>query len=157
MVDPLVDLFPGLARGGYIVTSPKNNKQNCIAYAAGDDLRWWWPLPADVPEVYWPAGAAREETVAAFQQAFESLGCAVCDDAQPEPGFEKIALFANEQGVPLHAARQHDNGRYRSKIGELEDIEHDLHDLEGVEYGSVVLIMKRSAKAPGEASSPPAA
>lgn len=143
MVDPLLDLFPNLAKGGYARTSPRTNRQNCVAYAAGDDLRWWWPLPAGVPDVHWPAGAAREETLPAFQQAFESLGYAACLDGQFEPGFQKVALFADDQGVPLHAARQHDNGRYRSKLGELEDIEHDLHDLEGVEYGRVVLIMKR--------------
>ena len=52
-------------------------------------------------------------------------------------------MFADDQGTPLHAARQLPNGRWTSKLGELEDIEHVLHDLEGAAYGSVVLVMKR--------------
>jgi hypothetical protein len=44
---------------------------------------------------------------------------------------------------PLYAARQLPNGRWTSKLGEWEDIEHALHDLTGMVYGSVVLVMKR--------------
>jgi hypothetical protein len=47
------------------------------------------------------------------------------------------------QGSPTHAARQLDNGRWTSKLGELEDIEHSLRDLEGAAYGTVVQVMKR--------------
>lgn len=56
MVDPLVELFPGLTRGGYRSTSPKDKKYNCIAHAAADDGRWWGPTPLNVNEVFWPAG-----------------------------------------------------------------------------------------------------
>jgi hypothetical protein len=35
------------------------------------------------------------------------------------------------------------NGRWTSKLGEREDIEHSLHDLTGMVYGSVVLVLKR--------------
>jgi hypothetical protein len=59
-----------------------------------------------------------------------------------ESGFEKIALFASD-GVPKHAARQLESGRWTSKLGTREDIEHALHDLEGAIYGSVALVMKR--------------
>lgn len=51
--------------------------------------------------------------------------------------------FANEQGIPQHAARLQPNGKWTSKLGELQDIEHRLRDLEGEVYGSVVLVMKR--------------
>ncbi len=90
----------------------------------------------------WPAGVARAETVDAFRAAFASLGYLICDDEQLEPGFEKIALFALG-GVPKHAARQLLSGRWVSKLGASEDIEHSLHDLTGMAYGAVVLIMKR--------------
>jgi hypothetical protein len=143
MVDPLVERFPGLAKGGYRITSEANKDYNCIAYAAGDTGHWWWPLPPDVEEVFWPAGVAREETLAAFRAAFSSLGFAACTGHELESGFEKIALFADDQGSPLHAARQLPDGQWTSKLGELEDIEHALHDLSGDAYGSVVLVMKR--------------
>ncbi len=63
------------------------------------------------------------------------------DDEQLEPGYQKIALFARA-GVPKHAARQLPSGRWISKLW-IEDIEHALHDLTGMAYGTVVLVMKR--------------
>jgi len=61
---------------------------------------------------------------------------------QPEPGMEKIAIFA-QGGKPTHMARQLENGRWTSKMGQSEDIEHALRDLEGVLYGEVALFMGR--------------
>lgn len=144
MVRPLDEIFPGLANGGYSITSPVDKTYNCIAFAAGDTRNWWWPLPPDVKEVYWPPNVIRAETVTAFRAVFASLGFVECETAVVEAGIEKIALFADEQGTPLHAARQEPNGRWKSKLGEREDIEHALHDLEGEVYGSAVLLMKRS-------------
>jgi hypothetical protein len=143
MVDPLEEAFPGLARGGYRVTSPANKDYNCIAYAAGDTEHWWWPAPPDVTDAYWPQAAPRAETVEAFRAAFNSLGYTECANEDLEPGFEKVAIFADSQGIPLHAARQRPGGVWTSKLGEREDIDHALRDLEGTAYGAVVLIMKR--------------
>jgi hypothetical protein len=140
MVD-LEALFPKLAGSSYTLTSPATQDYNCIAWAAGDDQRWWWPDAAG--SRYWPGNVARDESVSGFQAMFESLGYAVCSDEQNEAGFEKIALFANSEG-PQHGARQLPNGRWTSKLGELDDIEHDLRDLEGTEYGTVVVFMKRA-------------
>lgn len=85
----------------------------------------------------------REVTLDAFCAAFATLGYVLCTGEDLEPEFQKIALFANDQGVPKHAARQRDNGRWTSKLGKMEDIDHALHDLAGELYGSVVLLMKR--------------
>src|SRR5207248_9866015 len=68
------------------------------SYAAGDTRNWWWPVPPDVKEVSWPADVARAETLSAFRDAFASLGYGECSGEDLEPGFEKIALFANDQG-----------------------------------------------------------
>lgn len=51
--------------------------------------------------------------------------------------------------MPKHAARQLASGRWTSKLGKLEDIDHALHDLEGMLYGAVVLFMKRPRPAAG--------
>jgi hypothetical protein len=141
MVDPrLEDVFPGLRGQRYQITSPRDHRYNCIALAAGDDRNWWWPDVAG--EDAWPAGVARIETVDAFRDAFATLGYVVCDDDQLEAGYEKVALFALA-GVPKHAARQLPSGRWISKLGPSEDIEHALHDLTGTMYGAMVLVMKR--------------
>jgi hypothetical protein len=70
MVNPLEDSFPLLAGGGYRITSPSDKKYNCIAHAAGDPERWWWPVPPEVEEVFWPAGVSQEESLPAFRDAF---------------------------------------------------------------------------------------
>jgi len=96
---------------------------------------------------YWPPGVERAETLTAFEKAFVSLGFVPCDGPDLEDGFDRIAIFAGSNGIPTHAARQLANGRWTSKIGELEDIEHELHDLTGTDYGAIVLFMKRRAQA----------
>jgi hypothetical protein len=143
MVAPLELVFPGLHGREYQETSPATRKYNCIAWAAGDTTQWWWPEKADASEdTYWPPHVPPEKTLDAFRDAFGTLGYVVCNDDRLEAGYEKVALFAL-QSVPKHAARQLPNGRWTSKLGESEDIEHALHDLTGMVYGSVVLVMKR--------------
>jgi hypothetical protein len=75
--------------------------------------------------------------------AFASLGYTICERDRLEPEYERIALFVDADGQPTHAAWQLPSGRWSSKLGKGEDIEHGLHDLEGTLYGSVVRIMKR--------------
>jgi hypothetical protein len=142
MVTPLEQFFPGLARGDYRITSPANPDYNCLAWAVADTGKWWWPGPDEKRE-YWPPGVLRETTLAAFQAVFALLGYSPCVDEDVELGFEKVALFADISGNPKHAARQLATGRWTSKLGRMEDIEHGLRDLEGAVYGSVVLILKR--------------
>jgi len=136
----LTQFFPNLAATGYAVTSPGDSVYNCIAWAADATDDWWWPDPMGVS--YWPTGVRREETVAAFIEAFQSLGYVPAADDGLEVGFEKIALYALA-GTPKHAARQLPNGRWTSKLGELEDIEHSLDRLAGTWYGAVVQVLKR--------------
>jgi hypothetical protein len=146
MVNLLEQIFPRLATGNYQVTSPKNEHYNCIAWAAGDTANWWWPGP-DPDREYWPTNVVREETLAGFVALFSFLGYVVCAGEDLEESFERIALFADAQGQPTHAARQLPSGLWSSKLGKLEDIEHALHDLEGTAYGTVMLLMKRSIPA----------
>jgi hypothetical protein len=150
MVEELESVFPRLRGANYQVTSPRSDRYNCIAWAAGDSTDWWWPDVPDLPDsAHWPSSVPRQETLEAFREAFATLGYAVCDADQYEPGYEKIALFARA-GVPTHAARQLATGRWTSKLGPMQDIEHVLHDLTGKVYGSVVLIMKRRLQTEAE-------
>src|SRR5688572_9938348 len=107
MVSHLETVFPGLRGSVYQITSPQSDAYNCIAWAAGpaNAHSWWWPF-GDPAKTYWPPQMPREDTVKAFRQLFASLQYAVCDHDALEPGFEKVALFADGLGVPLHAARQ---------------------------------------------------
>lgn len=141
MIEHIKALFPRLRTAPFRVTSERDPVYNCIAWAAGVTNDWWWPLE-DPGQSFWPKGIPRERTLEAFHAAFATLGYSVCSSEELEPGFEKIALFAAAE-LPHHAARQLPSGRWTSKLGKGEDIEHDLHDLEGDFYGTVVLVMKR--------------
>ncbi|HEY1379697.1 MAG TPA: hypothetical protein VGF55_23035 [Gemmataceae bacterium] len=149
MVEPIEARFPGLQTSPYRVTSPATRDYNCVAWAAGDTANWWWPDPdLENDAAFWPPGVPREETVAAFAAAFAILGYSPAQGEELEPGFEKVALLASGD-VPTHAARQLPNGRWTSKLGRREDIEHDLHAVSGEAYGAVVLVLKRPiAEAP---------
>jgi hypothetical protein len=148
MVERIEAHFPGLWTSPFRVTSPAARDYNCIAWAAGDTARWWWPDPdpADAA-AFWPPGAPREETVDAFVAAFATLGYAPGSGDELEPGFEKVALFASG-AAPTHAARQLPSGRWTSKLGLREDIEHDLHAVSGEAYGQVVMILRRATTLP---------
>ena len=133
--------YPNLAKTDYNVTSPKSQEYNCFAWAAGDQERWWQPTPED--EFYWVEGVPMEETLSAYIQAYQKLGYTPCDDETLELGYTKIALYVNEDGLPVHAARQLPTGKWTSKLGALEDIEHELNGLIGERYGNIGKILRK--------------
>lgn len=133
--------FPELRSGTYVVTSEETTDYNCFAWAAGDQERWWGPTQS--PSAFWPEGAPRSRTVDAYQAAYAHFGFHPCRDGTLELGIEKIALLAGAAGTPKHATRQLPSGRWTSKIGSYEDIEHDLETLDGGSYGRVVLFLGR--------------
>jgi len=138
-------LWPYLVSEGYQVTSGATWDYNCIAFAAGIETEWWWPDPNG--DATWPEGVRREERIECFAEAFATLGYEVCERGELEPGFEKIAIYA-AGGVPTHAAKQTPDGRWKSKLGGWEDIEHNtLKAVEEHVYGKVVLFMRRKAGA----------
>ena len=154
--------FPNLTKDVYEVTSDETPDYNCIAFAAGDDTRWWEPDPHGV--YYWPI-VKREYTVECYIDVFESLGYEKCRCSLKKRGFEKVALYYDPVGCvatpdhpevlpnsPTHAARQLPNGAWKSKLGGWEDIEHrNLKCLNGtditgkrISYGEPVQILKRA-------------
>ncbi len=131
--------FPYAEVEGYSEESSATPFYNCIAWAAGDNKRGWWPNSYG----YWPPSAPREETIDAFVKAYESLGYKSCADSMLETGNEKVAIYALDNS-PTHAALQLENGKWTSKIGQNIDIEHaTLRAVEGPIYGWPVRYLKR--------------
>lgn len=137
--------FPNLVVSPFRITSPIAPRYNCIAWAAGDFTRWWWPLGG-----YWPPSAPREQTVDAFVSAYASVGFTVCADEAYEADFEKVAIYVDEGDLPSHAAKQQPDGSWSSKLGRWEDVEHQLEGLEGATpllrgqaYGRAAVFLKR--------------
>jgi hypothetical protein len=138
----IVKHFPRLRRTSFLLTSPPSVFYNCIAYAAGDEGRRWWP--AAWPHAYWPPHLPNTVTVDAFIALFIDLGYQECATGDLEKGFEKVAIFADANGDPTHAARQLPNGRWKSKLGSWEDIQHSLYGLEAGDYGKAVRFLRRT-------------
>jgi hypothetical protein len=138
----LESLFPGLRGKPYGVTSPAQVDYNCVAWAAGDNSRWWWP--DEFGQYYWPEGATRRATLDAFVEAFHILGFEVCENPSLEAGWEKVAVYAKHDGSPTHVARQLPDGAWTSKLGSLYDIKHPgLEEVSGDDYGNPVVILRR--------------
>jgi len=140
-------LFPNLQREDYHVIGRATARFNCIAHAAGDSERPWWPVEEGDDRAFWPNEIAREESVEAFLAAFATLGYVTCTGPELEPGFDKLAIYADPNGRPKHAAKQTLSGFWSSKLGSLQTIEHrTLEALEGDSYGRAVAFLKRRSE-----------
>lgn len=138
----LENCFPNLTKDNYRITSQSDPNYNCIAWAAGDDQHWY--EPSGFGGHYWPAAVPMEYTLDSYCQVFISNGYMPCTDDKPEPGYEKVAIYVDANGLPSHAARSISAGTWTSKLGRLEDIEHDtLSALENSDYGTVARIFKK--------------
>lgn len=144
MTSVLETLFPGLRGSAYSITSARTPLYNCIAWAAQDTEQWWEPDPLNIG--YWPAEVPRTVSIEAFVTAFATLGYERCENSEPEQSVEKIAFFVDTSGRPIHVARLLPSGRWTSKLGQSEDIEHDLHAISGELYGSVCCILSRATR-----------
>lgn len=150
------DDFPNLRDGQWRTISPVDPAYNCIAFAAGRTDVYWWPDQYPDPDSnYWPAGITRAETLDAVVELFAHLGYSEAVDASLEAGYEKVAIYADGT-VPTHAAGQLPDGRWKSKLGTEDDIEHDtLEALVGPCYGTVARIMKRRLDSPSSMTTAP--
>lgn len=128
--------------------SPQTEDYNCIAYALGIITQKWWPSKRMALEYHWPEQLTREEhnqeTLENFIRAFQLFGYRLCKSEELQTNVEKVAIFTNSSGNPLHAARQLESGLWTSKCGGYEDIKHrNLACLEGNNYGAVAALLHR--------------
>jgi hypothetical protein len=117
---------------------------NCLGFAVGDEENWWWPLKEE--GIYWPKETPFINTTPNILKMLnEKFNYFECNSGEFEKGYEKIAIYGIEGGyTPKHYAIQSSIGKWKSKLGELEDIEHDtLEALNGFFYGVPIAFAKR--------------
>src|SRR5687767_11400380 len=126
--------FPRLTAANHRITSPSTPDYNCIAWSVGDTEHWWQP------GVFWPIPSPKDGFgIEALTEAMKNQGFTGCETGLLEEGFQKVALYATS-AFYTHAARQLPSGKWTSKLGRMEDIEHDSSDdVAGGVYGSVVM------------------
>jgi hypothetical protein len=132
--------FPNL--GNWTCRSRRTREYNCFAFAVGDETRRWEPYG-----YHWPKGAKKGYTADCLIDACRTEGFEVCANGALIEGREKIAIYLNDEGGFLHVARQESNGRWKSKLGDEEDIEHDTPEsLINETYGVPRIFMERARK-----------
>lgn len=135
------ETFPLITQTGYSITSGPTEEYNCVAWAANSKTAWWSHLEG----YYWPV--TRTPDIQSLVAVFASLGYEVCDNISVEDAYDKVALYAVD-GQWTHAARQLPDGRWTSKLGLDEDIEHTTPEaLCSSHYGVVHCIMRRQHRA----------
>jgi hypothetical protein len=139
----LEQLFPVLRTMPYTITSPKDPRYNCVAFAVGDLTQFWYDV--NINGYYWPPGARSADTIDGWTDVFELHGYRETTDRSLEPEYEKIAIYVSAD-VPEHVARQKAHGKWTSKAGKGRDFEHELEALEGSFHGKVVKVMRRKCQ-----------
>jgi len=137
--------FPRLKSDRYKITSPATTEYNCFAWALGRSDVWFSPVA--VGGYYWPSELAMNTDPGTMIDLFRREGgFEPCVDGSREEGFEKVVLYSNNN-VITHAARQNLDGKWTSKLGSMEDIEHDsvesLEDAAPENYGKATAFLKR--------------
>ena len=132
-----------------LITSPRTIVYNCFSWAAGESKKeeWWDPFGEDG---YWPNHIKKELTLQVLIEVYRDNRYEVCDNVSLEKKFEKIIIYSDSNGIPTHAARQLPDGRWTSKIGVWQDIEHELLEEfiinineKTINYGRIATVMKR--------------
>ncbi len=132
-------LFPNLTDDNHLIMSPKTDNYNCIAWAYEVGNKWMWP---GSPDYFWPSGVTGTDELATLVQLYLE-GYEECENGEPEDEYKKVALYVKGDR-PSHAALQLESGRWTSKLGRMQDIEHDtLEVLEGGAYGKAAIFLKK--------------
>lgn len=136
--------FPLLAGSGYLRTSDYDPSYNCVSHALGFCDRWTQPPVMPSPFIFWPPGVMVSFALDAYVELFQHYGYTICSDGKPVELVEKIALYGDLYGQFTHVAKQLENGRWTSKLGAMEDIEHpDTIHVESDGYGEARIFMER--------------
>ncbi len=159
--------FPKLKNDkDFSITSKVDPNYNCIAWALHYDNRWLQPCAGCAqkengnfigiegfectfrwpPEAMIPNGSQADHMkIEVLIKAFECHGFSICENADLEEGYEKVALYFNPSiNEWTHAARQRPTGIWTSKLGTGHDIAHGTpYTIEGPSYGKVLCIMKK--------------
>ena len=145
----LYGLFPKLKQTQHAITSDSDKNYNCVAWVLGKTKEFWTPfgliIPASFPPYRWHSDVPQDGSLSSYKVLFQKFGFSMAGDSKPERGYEKIALYEQDDKF-THVAKQVDESKWSSKLGDIEDIEHELKSLEKkgpLAYGRVACFMKR--------------
>lgn len=124
------DHLGGLREEQCKFTSKATGDYNCVGFVVGDYL-WWQPTGRRGH--HWPESLRLPRLrrngippAKAYVTALKTVGFEVCpiQNAEPEEGFEKAAVYQGVDGTFTHVAMICGKEVWKSKLGNYEDIEH---------------------------------
>lgn len=142
----LQERFPKLNANNHKRVSRATARYNCLAFANGDERKWWEPLNGG--RYRWPSNAKRDTLLLTVAGIFKAEGYTETDNRDVESGYAKVALYVDLEDVDSYCHVAFSDGVvWKSKLGKGQDIEHDSLDLlEGQnkdEYGMVATILRK--------------
>ncbi|MCQ2219059.1 MAG: hypothetical protein MJZ33_11385 [Paludibacteraceae bacterium] len=144
-IGTLIGWFPALGKDPHFqITSDCTPAYNCIGWALGMNDVWvGLDHPINYAWTWWPKEVPCDEKPGSLIALFEHFGFIECEDASIEEDYDKVALFADEEGW-THAARVIGDNLMHSKIGTAWDIHHSGgNTLDDTMYGTIFAYMKR--------------
>lgn len=143
-------VFPLLLEGNFSITSLRSDirqfvtpNYNCCAWALHRKDKWLQHSKGFLEEISLDIDKI-DDSVNTYIHIYSFYGFEVCANGVLEDNFEKIVLYEKNGQRFSHVARQLKNGKWTSKLGGLEDIEHlTPYTLNGVVYGQPKVFMKR--------------
>lgn len=129
--------FPNSKIEPFEITSPETTQYNCLAWAMHDTQRWW-----DTEDDYFWIDTNKDSLLQTLIEMCQKLGFQICDNAQLEQNYEKIVLFSTDNQYCTHVARQLNNGRWTSKLGQSYDVTHSINAIENGIYGKATIFLK---------------
>lgn len=132
--------FPN-SQGNWVQTSEHTIEYNCVAWVLGSNNKWWQPLTLGGD---WPSDISESYNVNSYIELFIKFGFEKCVDYEFESEYDKIAIFQNTENNEFsHVSKLIEPGIWSSKMGDYEDIRHNIKALENSVYGSIHCYMKR--------------
>ena len=137
--DFVKDAFPRLVEGvNFDFSSEVDFNYNCFAWALSYPDKYF----ANSKGSYWPWKQFSDSTVEGFVGVCQLHGFGPSDNEDFKPGYEKIAIFEDEEGIS-HACRTDRIGRWKSKLGVGPDIDHYTLSALKEGYGQIVKILEK--------------
>lgn len=130
--------FPNLINEqNFEIKSLLTEDYNCIAWVQEIDDDWIQIVEPDGKLVF----AAKR-----YLDYFKNLGYVETPNKELESGVSKIAIYIDTSTDRFkHVAKQMEDGRWKSKLGDWEDIEHDVAEtLIGKSYGDKIIYLLRN-------------
>jgi len=127
--------FPNLKKGeNFTFTSLQTEDYNCVAWACDVDDEW----------IQFYEERKLVINVDRYIQHFSNLGYTITENRALVAGVQKIAIYKDNEGNFKHVAKQLPSGKWTSKLGDWEDIEHDSPEaLLGRSYGTQLIFMEK--------------